>query len=68
MGTVIAEVEDAAAAAEELGGRVVVKSQVKDRWPRQGRRGEVRRDPDDAVEKAGNILGLDIKGHSPPAC
>ena len=35
----------------------------EDRRPRKGRRGQARRSPDEAAEKAEAILGLDIKGH-----
>jgi succinyl-CoA synthetase beta subunit len=55
--------EEARAAAEQLGGRVVVKSQVK--IGGRGKAGGIKLadDPDDAAEKAGQILGMDIKGH-----
>jgi succinyl-CoA synthetase beta subunit len=54
---------EARAAAEELGGTVVVKAQVQ-----VGGRGKaggikVAPTPDEAEAHAGNILGLDIKGH-----
>ncbi|OLF04365.1 succinate--CoA ligase subunit beta, partial [Actinophytocola xinjiangensis] len=59
-------VEDAAAAGEaatRLGTPVVVKAQVK--VGGRGKAGGVKlaRDPADAADKAGTILGLDIKGH-----
>ncbi|HLO34455.1 MAG TPA: ADP-forming succinate--CoA ligase subunit beta, partial [Candidatus Deferrimicrobium sp.] len=56
--------EDAAAAAESLGGRVVVKAQVKTGG--RGKAGGVKlaENPDEAVEKARAILGMDIKGHT----
>jgi succinyl-CoA synthetase beta subunit len=49
--------------AEELGGRVVVKAQVK--VGGRGKAGGVKvaDDPADAEAKAGAILGMDIKGH-----
>jgi len=56
--------EQAQAAAEALGGgTVVVKSQVK--IGGRGKAGGVKlaHDPAEAKEKAGEILGLDIKGH-----
>src|SRR3954462_14677781 len=55
--------EEARAAAEEIGGQVVVKAQVKTGG--RGKAGGVKLadDPADAEEKAGKILGLDIKGH-----
>ncbi len=64
LGTVIEKPEDAAAAAEALGGRVVVKAQVKTGG--RGKAGGVKlaTDPADAVAKAGEILGMDIKGHT----
>jgi succinyl-CoA synthetase beta subunit len=55
--------EEAEAAAIEIGGRVVVKAQVKTGG--RGKAGGVKlaEDPADAKAKAGQILGLDIKGH-----
>ena len=55
---------EARAAAEELGGRVVVKAQVQ-----VGGRGKaggikVADDPDEAEAHAEAILGMDIKGHT----
>jgi succinyl-CoA synthetase beta subunit len=64
VGTVITEAAAAEAAAEELGGKVVVKAQVK--IGGRGKAGGVKlaNDPREAVEKAGEILGMDIKGHT----
>src|SRR5215471_15613148 len=55
--------EEARAAAEELGGQVVVKAQVLTGG--RGKAGGVKLadGPDDAEQKAEEILGLDIKGH-----
>ena len=55
--------EEARAAAEELGGPVVVKAQVLTGG--RGKAGGVKLadDPADAEVKAGDILGLDIRGH-----
>ncbi len=55
---------EARAAAEKLGGRVVVKAQVK--VGGRGKAGGVKLadDPADAEAKAGAILGMDIKGHT----
>src|ERR671932_2622518 len=55
--------EEARAAAEELGGPVVVKAQVLTGG--RGKAGGVKlaADPADAEEKAEQILGLDIRGH-----
>ncbi len=55
--------EEVRAAAEKLGGVVVVKAQVK-----AGGRGKaggvkVAKTPDEAYEAAKAIFGLDIKGH-----
>jgi succinyl-CoA synthetase beta subunit len=54
---------EARAAAEELGGQVVVKAQVLTGG--RGKAGGVKLadDPDDAQSKAEEILGLDIRGH-----
>ena len=55
--------EEARAAAEELGGPVVVKAQVMTGG--RGKAGGVKLadDPADAEAKARDILGLDINGH-----
>jgi succinyl-CoA synthetase beta subunit len=54
---------EARAAAEELGGQVVVKAQVLTGG--RGKAGGIKlaEGPDDAEQKAGEILGLDIRGH-----
>jgi len=54
---------EARAAAEELGGQVVVKAQVLTGG--RGKAGGVKLadDPDDAERKAEEIIGLDINGH-----
>ena len=54
---------EARAAAEELGGSVVVKAQVLTGG--RGKAGGVKLadDPADAESKAAEILGLDIRGH-----
>jgi succinyl-CoA synthetase beta subunit len=64
LGTVVTEPAAAAAAAEANGGRVVVKAQVK--IGGRGKAGGVKLavDPQDAVAKAEEILGMDIKGHT----
>jgi succinyl-CoA synthetase beta subunit len=55
--------EEARAAAEELGGQVVVKAQVLTGG--RGKAGGVKLadSADDAEQKASDILGLDIRGH-----
>jgi succinyl-CoA synthetase beta subunit len=63
-GEVIDTPEAAREATERLGGKAVVKAQVK--VGGRGKAGGVKlaSDPADAVEKAGQILGMDIKGHT----
>src|SRR2546430_8619668 len=55
--------DEARAAAQELGGQVVVKAQVLTGG--RGKAGGVKLadDPADAEAKAREILGLDIRGH-----
>jgi succinyl-CoA synthetase beta subunit len=55
--------EEARAAAEELGGPVVVKAQVLTGG--RGKAGGIKlaATPDEAEARANDILGLDIKGH-----
>src|SRR3954468_1568972 len=64
VGTVITSPDQAEAAAEAEGGRVVVKAQVKTGG--RGKAGGVKlaHDPKDAVAKAREILGMTIKGHT----
>jgi succinyl-CoA synthetase beta subunit len=61
---VAATPDEAQAAAARLGGRTVVKAQVKTGG--RGKAGGVKlaADPDDARVKAEQILGMDIKGHT----
>ncbi len=64
LGKTVESAEEARAAAEEMGGTVVVKAQVK-----AGGRGKaggvkVAKSPEEAEEHANNILGMDIKGHT----
>ena len=56
--------EQARAVAERLGGAVVVKAQVKTGG--RGKAGGVKlaADPDEAEQRARDILGMDIKGHT----
>jgi succinyl-CoA synthetase beta subunit len=63
-GEVIDTPEAAREVAMRLGGRAVVKAQVK--VGGRGKAGGVKlaADPADAVEKAKAILGMDIKGHT----
>jgi len=63
-GVVASTPQEARAGAEQLGGTVVVKAQVK--VGGRGKAGGVKlaHSPDEAAEKAGQILGMDIKGHT----
>lgn len=63
VGAVVTSVPQAREAAEQIGGTVVVKAQVKTGG--RGKAGGVKLadDPADAAKKAEAILGLDIKGH-----
>jgi len=56
--------QEARAIAERLGGRVVVKAQVKTGG--RGKAGGVKLadNPEEAVARATDILGMDIKGHT----
>jgi len=62
-GRVATTPEEARRAAEELGGPVVVKAQVLTGG--RGKAGGVKLadGPDDAEQKAKDIIGLDIRGH-----
>ena len=63
LGITVETAEDARAAAEKIGGVVVVKAQVK--VGGRGKAGGVKvaKTPEEAYEAAQQILGLDIKGH-----
>lgn len=63
-GAVATTADEAAKAAAEIGGRVVVKAQVK--VGGRGKAGGVKlaENADDARAKASAILGMDIKGHT----
>ena len=62
-GAVATTADQAYSAAEKIGGKVVVKAQVK--VGGRGKAGGVKlaENAADAKEKAGAILGMDIKGH-----
>jgi succinyl-CoA synthetase beta subunit len=64
MGAVATTAEEAEQAASKMGGRVVVKAQVK--VGGRGKAGGVKlaEDAQDARQKAEAILGMDIKGHT----
>jgi succinyl-CoA synthetase beta subunit len=55
--------EEARAAAERLGGTVVVKAQVKTGGRGKAGGVKVAHSPEEAEQAAQRILGLDIKGH-----
>ena len=63
-GAVATTEDEAFQAASKMGGKVVVKAQVK--VGGRGKAGGVKLavDANDAKEKAGAILGMDIKGHT----
>jgi succinyl-CoA synthetase beta subunit len=63
-GAVATTADQAFAAASKMGGRVVVKAQVK--VGGRGKAGGVKlaENAEDARDKAGAILGMDIKGHT----
>jgi succinyl-CoA synthetase beta subunit len=63
-GKVATTPEEARAIAAELGGRVVVKAQVKTGGRGKAGGVKVADGPDDAQAKAAQILGMDIKGHT----
>ena len=55
--------EDARSAAKAIGGRVVIKAQVKTGGRGKAGGVKVAENSDEAFEKASAILGMDIKGH-----
>ncbi len=59
-GIVITEAEAARAAAEELGGRVVVKAQIHAGGRGKGGGVKLADNPDEAVKLAGEILGMTL--------
>ncbi|MGO1715411.1 MAG: ATP-grasp domain-containing protein, partial [Ancrocorticia populi] len=63
-GMVASTPDEAAKAAEQLGGLVVVKAQVKTGG--RGKAGGVKlaHNPEEAKQAAEAILGMDIKGHT----
>ncbi len=62
LGRTVESAADAKSAAEEIGGTVVVKAQVKAGG--RGKAGGVKlaKSPEEAQEHASNILGMEIKG------
>ena len=67
-GVVATTPEEARKAAEQLGGPVVVKAQVL--VGGRGKAGGIQlaASPDEAEAKAGQVLGLDIRGHVVRGC
>ncbi|WP_432573308.1 ADP-forming succinate--CoA ligase subunit beta [Kineococcus sp. SYSU DK005] len=63
-GKVATTPEEARAAAEAIGGTVVVKAQVKTGGRGKAGGVKVARSPEEAAERAREILGMDIKGHT----
>jgi succinyl-CoA synthetase beta subunit len=63
-GEAVTKPEDAKAAAERIGGKVVVKAQVQ--VGGRGKAGGIKLadTPDEAEARARDILGMDIKGHT----
>ena len=63
-GAVATSADEAKAAAEKIGGKVVVKAQVK--VGGRGKAGGVKlaENPQDTFEKSAQILGMDIKGQT----
>jgi succinyl-CoA synthetase beta subunit len=64
LGEVATTPEDARAIAERLGGVTVVKAQVKTGGRGKAGGVKVAKTPADAAAFAGQILGMDIKGHT----
>ncbi|HKH09014.1 MAG TPA: ATP-grasp domain-containing protein, partial [Agromyces sp.] len=62
-GIVADTADEVRSAAEQLGGVVVVKAQVKTGGRGKAGGVKVAKNPDEAYEAAKAILGLDIKGH-----
>ena len=60
QGIVITDAEAARAAAEELGGRVVVKAQIHAGGRGKGGGVKIAENPDEAVKLAGEILGMTL--------
>jgi succinyl-CoA synthetase beta subunit len=64
LGEVATTPDEAAAAAERIGGVTVVKAQVKTGGRGKAGGVKVAKSPDDARTLAAQILGMDIKGHT----
>ncbi len=64
LGRVASTPEDAERVARQLGGVTVVKAQVKTGGRGKAGGVKVARTPEEAGQLAGQILGMDIKGHT----
>jgi succinyl-CoA synthetase beta subunit len=64
LGKVVTTPEDAERAAREIGGVTVVKAQVKTGGRGKAGGVKVAKTPEEAGQLAGQILGMDIKGHT----
>jgi succinyl-CoA synthetase beta subunit len=62
-GIVVDTPDEARRAAQELGGRVVVKAQIHAGGRGKGGGVKLAQDPDDAAEKTKNILGMTLVTH-----
>jgi succinyl-CoA synthetase beta subunit len=63
LGSVVSTPEDAERAARQIGGVTVVKAQVKTGGRGKAGGVKVAKTPEEARQLAGQILGMDIKGH-----
>jgi succinyl-CoA synthetase beta subunit len=64
LGKVVTTPQDAERAAREIGGVTVVKAQVKTGGRGKAGGVKVAKTPEEAGQLAGQILGMDIKGHT----
>jgi succinyl-CoA synthetase beta subunit len=64
LGSVVSTPEDAERAARQIGGVTVVKAQVKTGGRGKAGGVKVAKTPEEARQLAGQVLGMDIKGHT----
>jgi len=64
LGSVVSTPEDAERAARRIGGVTVVKAQVKTGGRGKAGGVKVAKTPEEARQLAGQVLGMDIKGHT----